>query len=44
VGYSPWGHKESDTAERLTFSIQYLETGSLQMSLVKDVQMKSPCI
>ena len=21
VGYSPWGHKESDTTERLTFSI-----------------------
>ena len=21
VGYSPWGHKESDTAERLTLSL-----------------------
>ena len=21
VGYSPWSHKESDTTERLTFSI-----------------------
>jgi len=24
VGYSPWGRKESDTAERLHFSMHYL--------------------
>jgi len=23
VGYSPWGHKESDTTERLHFSLQF---------------------
>ena len=34
VGYSPGGHKESDTAERLTLSIQYLETGSLQIIIL----------
>ena len=24
MGYSPWGHKESDTAERLHFLLLYL--------------------
>ena len=23
AGYSPWGHKESDTTERLTFSLSF---------------------
>ena len=23
VGYSPWGHKESDTTERLHYPLQY---------------------
>ena len=23
VGYSPWGHKESDTTEQLTLSLSY---------------------
>ena len=23
AGYSPWGHRESDTAERLTLSFHY---------------------
>ena len=24
MGYSPWGHKESDTTERLTLSLSYV--------------------
>ena len=27
VGYSPWGHKESDMTERLTHFHQYWEQG-----------------
>ena len=25
VGYSPWGHKESDTTEQLTLSLSFLK-------------------
>ena len=28
AGYSPWGHKESDTAEQLTLPLSYLENSS----------------
>ena len=26
LGYSPWGHKEIDTTERLTLSLKLLKT------------------
>ena len=29
VGYSPWGHKESDTTERLTLHFHMLSTGDM---------------
>ena len=28
VGYSPWGHKESDTTEQLHFSLSCIEEGN----------------
>ena len=31
VGYSPWGHKESDTTERLTLSLS--QVGRVKLSL-----------
>ena len=33
VGYSPWGHKESDTAKRLTLSLSLNIKSKLQSSL-----------
>ena len=32
VGYSPWGHKESDTTERLHFRFVQMEEGTEQHS------------
>jgi len=29
VGYSPWGHKESDVTERLTFSLSLMNVVKL---------------
>ena len=36
MGYSPWGHKESDTAERLTLSLTtpLLRVVSMSSSIV----------
>ena len=31
AGYSPWGHKESDTTEQLTDSIQYDQTSNTEI-------------
>ena len=32
AGYSPWGHKESDRAERVTLSLSHMALNSIQMS------------
>ena len=33
AGYSPWGHKESDTIERLTLSLHFSQYHSIQFTL-----------
>ena len=37
VGYSPWGHKESDTTERLHFTSLYLLQGDPNQSILKEI-------
>ena len=32
MGYSPWGHKESDPTEQLTFSLSQTHTGQSDVS------------
>ena len=32
VGYSPWGHKESDRTERVTLSLSHMAINSVQVS------------
>ena len=34
MGYSPWGHKESNTTERLTLSLQVLLWGSVRTQML----------
>ena len=46
MGYSPWGHKESDTTKRLTFSLS-LMNGSLLLRRGPSSQPRlvgSPCL
>ena len=39
MGYSPWGHKESDTAEQLTFVAYVLFLNRTTMSLGTFIQI-----
>ena len=39
VGYSPWGHKESDTTERLHFQHMETKLGEKQICLILAVKM-----
>ena len=41
VGYSPWGHKESDTTERLTLSLFLSVTKLALMRRAELVDLKS---
>ena len=38
VGYNPWGRKESDTTERLHFTLEYLKQGLPCLILTSHVQ------
>ena len=36
MGYSPWGHKESDTTEQLTYFLGLDESMKLQLVSLKE--------
>ena len=42
MGYSPWGHKESDTTERLLFLSLFLSFFPLSLVTVGGVQTSHP--